>query len=87
MNWSNQSGGGGPWGPRKPNPWGSGPTGGGNGQGPDMEDVVRRSHTPYTPSPLHARANSTRPPQKQFPSSSPTRPGPFKSNFSADQLG
>lgn len=43
MNWSNQSGGGGPWGPRKPNPWGSGPTGGGNGQGPDMEDVVRRS--------------------------------------------
>ena len=43
MTWSNQ-GGGGPWGPKKPNPWGPGPQGGGSGGGPtpDLEDVIRR---------------------------------------------
>jgi membrane protease subunit HflK len=45
MTWSNQ-GGGGPWGPKKPNPWGQGPQGGGNGsnngQTPDIEDIIRR---------------------------------------------
>lgn len=43
MTWSNQ-GGGGPWGPKKPNPWGQGPQGGssGNGQTPDFEDMIRR---------------------------------------------
>ncbi len=43
MTWSNQ-GGGGPWGPKKPNPWGQGPQGGGNGSGqtPDLEDLIRR---------------------------------------------
>ncbi len=43
MTWSNQ-GGGGPWGPKKPNPWGQGPQGGGNGNGqtPDFEDMIRR---------------------------------------------
>ena len=43
MTWSNQ-GGGGPWGPKKPNPWGQGPQGGGSGGGqtPDLEDVIRR---------------------------------------------
>ncbi len=45
MPWSNQSGGGGgPWGPRRPGPWGSGPQGGGpNGSPPDLEDLLRRS--------------------------------------------
>ena len=44
MTWSNQ-GGGGPWGPKKPNPWGQGPQGGGknNGPTPDFEDIIRRS--------------------------------------------
>jgi membrane protease subunit HflK len=44
MTWSNQ-GGGGPWGPKKPNPWGQGPQGGGknNGPTPDLEDIIRRS--------------------------------------------
>ena len=44
MTWSNQ-GGGGPWGPKKPNPWGQGPQGGGNNNGPtpDFEDIIRRS--------------------------------------------
>ena len=43
MTWSNQ-GVGGPWGPKKPNPWGQGPQGGGSGGGqtPDLEDVIRR---------------------------------------------
>jgi len=43
MTWSNQ-GGGGPWGPKKPNPWGQGPQSGGNGSGqtPDFEDMIRR---------------------------------------------
>src|ERR671912_461670 len=35
MPWSNQSGGGGPW--------GSGPQGGGSGGPPDLEDILRRS--------------------------------------------
>jgi modulator of FtsH protease HflK len=44
MPWSNQSGGsGGPWGPRRPSPWGSGPQGGGNGNPPDLEELLRRS--------------------------------------------
>lgn len=48
MSWSNQSGGGGPWGPRKQGPWGGGPTGGGGGGGsgpggqPDLEELLRR---------------------------------------------
>jgi len=44
MNWSNQGGGGGPWGPKKPNPWGQGPQNGGNGGGPtpDFEELIRR---------------------------------------------
>ena len=43
MTWNNQ-GGGGPWGPKKPNPWGSGPSGQGGGRGtpPDFEDMIRR---------------------------------------------
>lgn len=45
MPWSNQSGGGGPWGPRKQGPWGTGPQGGGGGNGapPDLEELLRRS--------------------------------------------
>jgi membrane protease subunit HflK len=45
MPWSNQSGGGGPWGQRRPGPWGSGPQGGGNGGGapPDLEELLRKS--------------------------------------------
>ncbi|MCP8937205.1 FtsH protease activity modulator HflK [Alsobacter sp. SYSU M60028] len=45
MPWSNQSGGGGggPWGPRKPGPWGGGPQGGGGGAPPDLEELLRRS--------------------------------------------
>jgi modulator of FtsH protease HflK len=48
MPWSNQSGGGGPWGQRGGGsggngggPWGSGPKGGGTP--PDLEDILRRS--------------------------------------------
>jgi membrane protease subunit HflK len=44
MPWSNQSGGGGPWGQRGSggkSPWGSGPQGGGTP--PDLEDILRRS--------------------------------------------
>jgi len=43
MPWSNQSGGGGPWGQRGSggkSPWGNGPQGGGNP--PDLEDILRR---------------------------------------------
>jgi membrane protease subunit HflK len=45
MPWSNQSGGGGPWGQRRPGPWGSGPQGGGGGGGapPDLEELLRKS--------------------------------------------
>jgi modulator of FtsH protease HflK len=46
MPWSNQSGGGGPWGQRgggSGGPWGSGPQGGGSGGPPDLEDILRRS--------------------------------------------
>jgi modulator of FtsH protease HflK len=42
MTWSNQ--GGGPWGPKKPNPWGSSPSGnGGGGRQPDLEEMLRKS--------------------------------------------
>ena len=50
MAWNNQSGGGGPWRPNNPGPWGSGPSGGGGGGGggggptpPDLEELLRRS--------------------------------------------
>ena len=50
MPWSNQSGGGGPWGQRGGSggggPWGPGPQGGGGGGGgapPDLEEILRRS--------------------------------------------
>ena len=46
MAWNNQSGGGGPWKPNNPGPWGSGPSGGGGGGGqtpPDLEELLRRS--------------------------------------------
>ena len=49
MPWSNQSGGGGPWGQKRPGgPWGGGPPGGNGGGGgggtpPDLEDLLRRS--------------------------------------------
>ncbi|MFZ4533511.1 MAG: SPFH domain-containing protein, partial [Alsobacter sp.] len=51
MPWSNQSGGGGPWGQKRPGgPWGTGPQGGGGGGGggpggqpPDLEELLRRS--------------------------------------------
>ncbi|HEY8579162.1 MAG TPA: protease modulator HflK, partial [Beijerinckiaceae bacterium] len=43
MPWSNQSGGGGgPWKPNKPGPWGQGPSGGGQTP-PDLEELLRRS--------------------------------------------
>jgi len=47
MPWSNQSGGGGPWGQRGgsgggKSPWGSGGPQG-NGSPPDLEDILRRS--------------------------------------------
>ncbi|SFI34575.1 FtsH protease activity modulator HflK [Aerobium aerolatum] len=50
MPWSNQSGGGGPWGGGGGNggsggPWGQGPRGPNNGQGntpPDLEEIIRR---------------------------------------------
>ncbi len=41
MTWNNQ--GGGPWGSKRPNPWGQGPSGGGNGGAPDLEDLIRKS--------------------------------------------
>lgn len=42
MPWSNQSGG--PWGQKPQGPWGTGPQGGGggNGQQPDLEEMLRR---------------------------------------------
>lgn len=49
MAWNNQSGGGGPWRPNNPSPWGQGPSGGGSGGGgggptpPDLEELLRRS--------------------------------------------
>jgi membrane protease subunit HflK len=47
MPWSNQSGGGGPWGQGPGSggggPWGSGPRGGGGGSPPDLEEILRRS--------------------------------------------
>lgn len=50
MPWSNQSGGGGPWGNKPGGPWGQGPQrpsgggGGGNGpQPPDIDEVLRRA--------------------------------------------
>ncbi|MDB5570117.1 MAG: Protein HflK [Hyphomicrobiales bacterium] len=44
MPWSNQSGGGGgPWKPSNPGPWGQGPSGGGGQQPPDLEELLRRS--------------------------------------------
>ena len=43
MSWSNQ-GGGGPWKPGNPGPWGAGPGSGGGGQTPpDLEEFIRRS--------------------------------------------
>jgi membrane protease subunit HflK len=42
MPWSNQGGGGGPWGSGPKGPWGSGPQSGGT-QPPDLEDLLRRS--------------------------------------------
>ena len=48
MPWSNQSGGGGPWGQGGGSggggPWGSGPKGGGGSPGgpPDLEEILRR---------------------------------------------
>ena len=43
MSWSNQ-GGGGPWKPGKPGPWGQGPgSGGGGPTPPDLEEFLRRS--------------------------------------------
>jgi membrane protease subunit HflK len=47
MPWSNQSGGGGPWGQGGGSggggPWGSGPKSGGGGGPPDLEEILRRS--------------------------------------------
>ncbi|MFZ5692861.1 MAG: FtsH protease activity modulator HflK [Pseudomonadota bacterium] len=43
MPWSNQGGGGGPWGSGPKGPWGSGPQPGGGTQPPDLEDLLRRS--------------------------------------------
>ena len=43
MSWSN-NGGGGPWKPGNPGPWGQGPGSGGGGQTPpDLEEFIRRS--------------------------------------------
>jgi modulator of FtsH protease HflK len=44
MPWSNQSGGGGPWGTGSRGPWGSGPQqpGGGGPKPPDLEEFLRR---------------------------------------------
>jgi membrane protease subunit HflK len=44
MPWSNQSGGGGPWGSGPKGPWGSGPQSpGGGSRPPDLEEFLRRS--------------------------------------------
>jgi membrane protease subunit HflK len=43
MPWSNQSGGGGPWGSGPRGPWGSGPQSPGGSRPPDLEDFLRRS--------------------------------------------
>jgi modulator of FtsH protease HflK len=44
MPWSNQTGGGGPWGPGSRGPWGSGPQpSGGGSRPPDLEEFLRRS--------------------------------------------
>ena len=42
MPWSNQSGGGGPWGPGSRGPWGSGPQQPGGPKPPDLEEFLRR---------------------------------------------
>ncbi len=42
MPWNNQSGGGGPWKPGNQGPWGQGPSGGGGGNAPDLEELLRR---------------------------------------------
>jgi len=43
MPWSNQGGGGGPWGQGPKGPWGSGPQSGGGSTPPDLEEILRRS--------------------------------------------
>jgi modulator of FtsH protease HflK len=43
MPWSNQGGGGGPWGSGPKGPWGSGPQQSGGSTPPDLEDLLRRS--------------------------------------------
>jgi modulator of FtsH protease HflK len=43
MPWSNQSGGGGPWGSGSRGPWGSGPQQPGGPRPPDLEEFLRRS--------------------------------------------
>jgi membrane protease subunit HflK len=43
MPWSNQSGGGGPWGSGPRGPWGSGPQSPGGPRQPDLEEFLRRS--------------------------------------------
>src|SRR5271155_1739034 len=43
MPWSNQSGGGGPWGSGPRGPWGSGPQSPGGSRPPDLEEFLRRS--------------------------------------------
>jgi membrane protease subunit HflK len=43
MPWSNQSGGGGPWGSGPRGPWGSGPQPPGGSRPPDLEEFLRRS--------------------------------------------
>jgi membrane protease subunit HflK len=44
MPWSNQTGGGGPWGSGSRGPWGSGPQpSGGGSRPPDLEEFLRRS--------------------------------------------
>ncbi len=43
MPWSNQSGGGGPWGSGSRGPWGSGPQSPGGPRPPDLEEFLRRS--------------------------------------------
>jgi len=42
MPWSNQSGGGGPWGSGPRGPWGSGPQSSGGSRPPDLEEFLRR---------------------------------------------
>jgi modulator of FtsH protease HflK len=43
MPWSNQTGGGGPWGSGSRGPWGSGPQQPGGSKPPDLEEFLRRS--------------------------------------------